>query len=298
MSSRFARLLVLHCSMILAACSGGADSPCTRDSDCPSNFCRADGTCGPTGVDGGTSDSPTDGPAGTCTPNHDGAISVGELPLVAGKMANFRIATNATFDTTGVANGDGTRTWHLDVQLSGDTDHSLALAASTGAWWAASFPTATYAASLSSTSDLLGVFHVDAAAVTLLGVVSPDAGTFRTELSYDPPAKILALPFQAGSTWSSTSTVSGTAQGVISAYSEHYTALVDQVGTMTTPYGDFPVLRVATDLERTAGLATLSTTRTFAWVAECFGSVANATSQDFESASEFNDPAEVRRLTP
>ena len=67
---------------------------------------------------------------------------------------------------------------------------------------------------------------------------------------------------------------------------------------MTTPYGDFPVLRVATDLDRTQGLATLSTRRTFAWVAECFGPVATATSQDFESASEFDHPAEVRRLAP
>jgi hypothetical protein len=221
-----------------------------------------------------------------------------EVPLAAGKMANFRIATDATFDTTGVSNGDGTRTWNLDVQLGGDTDRPLTLAAPTGQWWASAFPTATYSAPLSVGSDLVGVFHVDADAVTLLGVVSPDAGAFRTELEYDPPAKILALPFQAGTTWSSTSTISGTAQGAITAYTENYSALVDQVGTMTTPYGEFPVVRVATDLERTAGLATLATTRTFAWVTECFGSVANATSQDFESASEFNDPAEVRRLAP
>jgi hypothetical protein len=298
MSTRFVRLLVLHCSTVLAACSGNSDAPCTSDSDCASNFCRADGTCGPTDVDAGTSDAPSDSTSGLCTPNHDGSITLPELPLMAGKMANFRFATGATFETAGVSNGDGSRTWNLDVQLSGDTDRPLALASPTGEWWASAFPTATYSAPLSSSSDLRGVFRVDAATVTLLGVVSPDAGSFRTELEYDPPAKILALPFGAGTTWSSTSTVSGTAQGAIVAYTESYSALVDQVGTMTTPYGEFPVVRVATDLERTAGFSTLATTRSFAWIAECFGSVATVTSQDFESASEFDDPAEVRRLAP
>ena len=45
-------------------------------------------------------------------------------------------------------------------------------------------------------------------------------------------------------------------------------------------------------------LSTLLTKRTFAWVAECFGSVATVQSQDFESASEFSSDAEVRRLAP
>jgi hypothetical protein len=295
-----ARILVLQCSTFLAACSGGSGTLCTRDSDCASGFCRADGTCGPAAdVDAGMPDGPAgDGPSALCVPDHDGSVTAGELPLVAGKMATFRIATDATFATAGTANGDGTRSWNLDVQLAGDADRPLALGAPTGQWWAASFPTASYAVPLSASSDLLGVFHVDASALSLLGVVSPDAGAFRTELEYDPPAKILALPFAAGSTWTSTSTVSGVAQGAIVAYTEAYASLVDQVGTMTTPYGEFPVLRVATDLERTSGFTILATTRTFAWMAECFGAVANVTSQDFESASEFDDPAEVRRLAP
>ena len=94
------------------------------------------------------------------------------------------------------------------------------------------------------------------------------------------------------------STVSGLALGVFTAYTERYQSLVDQVGTMTTPYGEFPVVRVATDLRRTSGAAVLLTKRTFSWVAECFGPVANVSSQDFEVDSEFADPAEVRRLAP
>jgi hypothetical protein len=39
-------------------------------------------------------------------------------------------------------------------------------------------------------------------------------------------------------------------------------------------------------------------TRTFTWVAECFGPVATVTSQLYESSDEFSDPAEIRRLAP
>lgn len=290
-------LFVLHCSTIVA-CGGSSGETCTRDDECASHFCKADGTCGPAEIDAAiTGDSP-DGSSALCTPNHDGQISLAELPLIAGRMANFRVSTSATFDTAGVANTDGSRSWDLSGQLAGDADHVIALASPAGAWWEPSFPGATYAAVLAQGSDLQGVFAVDANGVTLLGVVSPAAGAFRTELAYDPPAKILTLPFANGTTWSSTSTISGTAQGAITAYSEKYESRVDQVGTMKTPYGEFPVIRVATDLTRTAGLATLLTKRTFAWSAECFGSVATVSSQDFETGAEFNDPAEVRRLAP
>jgi hypothetical protein len=296
-SLALAAALVLHCSTQLAC--GGAGAACTRDDECASGFCKADGTCGAAEVDAATADdAASDATSELCAPDHDGRITVDELPLIAGRMATFRIASNASFDTAGQANPDGSRRWDLDRALAGDVDRTIALDSPGGAWWQGRFPTATYAVRLAQSSDLLGVFRVEAGAVALLGVVSPEAGSFRTELVYDPPATILALPVAAGATWSSTSTISGTAQGAITAYTERYEARVDQVGTMKTPYGEFPVVRVATDLTRTQGLLTLATNRTFAWLAECFGSVATVTSRDFEASSEFDDPAEVRRLAP
>ncbi len=306
MSRPSALRFVLRCNMIVVSCSaliagcGTTAELCVRDSECESGFCRADGTCGP------ASDSdamppdgmPGDGQTALCTPDHDGSITRAELPLVAGKQANFRIATDATFDTAGTASGNGTRSWNLDLALANDADHEIALLAPTGQWWEASFPTASYAVRLAEGSDLLGVFRVTDTALTLLGVVSPDPGTFRTELEYDPPATILELPVAASDAWTSTSTVSGTAQGAITAYTEKYDATVDVTGTMTTPYGEFPVIRVATDLDRTSLGTPIASTRSFAWMAECFGSVANVTSQSFESSQEFDDPAEVRRLAP
>ena len=300
MSSRRCHLFVLLCSMI-AACGGSNGTTCTTDDQCASHFCKADGTCGMATVDAAPgSDAPaTDGSASQlCAPNHDGTITADEVPLKAGQMASFRIATDATWNTAGHANTDGSRSWDLSGQLANDADSQLALTAAAGTWWAADFPNATYATTLASGSDLQGVFAVDASSVTLLGVVSPTGGTYKTELTYDPAVKILALPFKAGDTWTSTSTVSGYAQGVIVAYTEEYDSSVDQVGTMTTPYGPFPVLRVATDLTRTSGFTTLLTKRTFAWVAECFGTVAKVSGQDNATGTEFSDDAEVERLSP
>ncbi|NUR76450.1 MAG: hypothetical protein HOQ28_09230 [Thermoleophilia bacterium] len=282
------------------SCGGQTGATCTTDEECPSHFCKADGTCGEAEIDAGdgSADAPGDGMSGLCTPNHDGMIALAELPLVAGRSAKFRIATNAMLDTAGTSQGSGSRVWNLAGQLANDSDETIALANPMGTWWKADFPTATYAAPLAAGSDLQGVFLVDSTGVTMLGVVSPQGGTYKTELEYDPPARILAVPFMAGSTWSTTSTVSGYAQGVIVAYTEKYESRVDQVGTMTTPYGDFPAMRVATDLTRTSGLALLLSKRSFAWVAECFGSVATVQSKDFESSSEFSEAAEVRRLAP
>lgn len=300
---------MLLCSMAGAStatlatggCGDDGGAACALNEDCASGFCRADGTCGAAPVDAAPAeDAPPpdgDGATGLCTPNHDGQLVRGEIPLAAGRMATFRVATNPTFATAGTTDVSGRR-WDLTGALAGDQDRVLTLLAPTGTWWAATFPTATYATTLAAGSDLLGVFALTDTELTLLGVVSPAAGTSRTELSYDPPAKILALPITADATWTSTSTVTGLAQGITAYYTEAYASTVDQAGAMVTPYGEFPSLRVATDLTRSYFGSTLLTKRTFAWMAECFGAVANASSQDNEGAAEFTDPAEVRRLVP
>ena len=300
MSYRLLGLIALQCS--IAACGGGGTAQsCVHDDDCASHFCKADGTCAAADSDAGaTADAAPqrDGASGLCAPNHDGHITASEVPLVAGQHATFRIATMATIDTAGTANPDGSRAWDLSVALANDADTMVALTSPAGAWWQPDFAAASYATVLASGSDLAGVFHAEPDGVTLLGVVSPAAGSFKTELTYDPPAKILALPMAAGDTWTSTSTVTGTAQGAFTTYTEKYTSRVDQVGTMKTPYGTFPVVRVATDLLRTSGFATLASSRSFAWVAECFGTIATITSNNLESGSEFTSAAEVRRLAP
>lgn len=292
--------LALAAVLALAgACSTSDPDRCDLATDCPSGYCRADHTCAP--VD--EADAGTDGASGGpdaalgCQPDHDGTLTRAELPMMAGQTARFRIATDATIDTAGQQGAGGQRTWTLASGLPGDQDVTTTLIPPTGQWWAATFPTASYAARLSIDSTLLGVMRLDASGLALLGVVSPEAGVTRTELTYDPPVPLLPTPLAPSASWTTSATVSGLASGVASFYSERYQARVDAVGTMTTPFGAFPVRRIATDLTRTVG-AVITTKRTFGFAAECYGTVATMTSQDYETGSEFTSAAEVWRLIP
>lgn len=278
----------------LAACSSDGEV-CRAASDCASGVCGADGFCqsATEGVD--ASPPPADGATTTtCVPNQDGVIAAGEAPLAAGLSATFRVATNATVDMAGIESS-GSRTWSLSEQLDGDHDLILSLRSAGDRWFSAKFPSATYVTELSSESDLLGVFEVTDSALLLLGVVSPDDGLYRTELAYEPPVRVLSFPFEAGDTWTTDAEVSGLATGVISLYDEDYESLVDASGTLATPYGEFPVLRVRTDLTRVVGAAVV-TRRTYVFVSECFGTVASVVSQDYETDDDFDQAAEVRRL--
>jgi|SRR5688572_9471954 hypothetical protein len=306
MSARFPFAALQHSALCAAAiatgCGGGGADRCDRDEDCASGFCRADGTCAPAEADADPTapdadpSAPDADPSG-CVPDHDGVIARDEVPLAAGVSASFRVALDATVSTAGTQLPSGQREWSLTAALAGDADREVVLAAPGDAWWAEAFPGASYATALSAGSDLLGVFSIDDTRVRLLGVVSPDAGVTRTEIAYDPPVDVLRIPLATDAAWTTETTASGVVSGVIAAYTERYVNAVDAVGTMTTPYGEFPVVRIGVDFRQTLG-AVVTTRRSYAFVAECFGTVATIVSQDYEPDDEFTDAAEVRRIIP
>ncbi len=284
---------------LLGACSSSNPQTCDDHVDCPSGFCRADRTCAPVedGPDAGTDGAMVPDAASGCVPNHDGTLTRSELVMAAGQTATFRIATDVTIDTAGSQGAGGARTWNYTAALTGDAELDVSLLAPAGQWWAATFPTATYATRLSADSTLLGVMRLDDRGLALLGVVSPEAGVSRTELTYDPPVPVVPTPLAPSASWTVTSTVTGVALGVFSAYTERYQSRVDAVGTLIAPFGSFPVRRIAVDLTRTVG-ALITTRRTFAFVSECYGTVATISSQDYETGAEFTRAAEIWRLTP
>lgn len=287
-------------ALAAVACSSSDPATCDDHGDCASGFCRADRTCAPDDQpDGGGGDgdgTEPDAPLG-CAPDHDGTLARDELVMAAGQSVTFRVAIDVPVDTAGTMGAGGARTWTFTAAATGDRDLDLTLLAPAGQWWASSFPTASYAAPLSADSTLLGVMGLDGAGLTLLGVVSPEAGFSRTELTYDPVVPIIPTPLTPSSSWNVTSTVTGVASGVSVFYTERYVGRVDAVGDAVTPFGTFPVRRLAVDLTRTIGAA-VTTRRSFAFVAECYGTVATIASQDHEAESEFTDAAELWRLTP
>jgi len=311
--------------------AAGGTGECSVGADCASGACQA-GRCvaatGGAGGTGGTSSGgsggvsgaagqPSDGgPGGTggtssggsggsagaggcttaCCPNHDGVIERKEVPLMAGLSAKFVAAENAPVDTAGTQSG-GTRTWDLAGSLPGDHLALVATQSVKGTWYEKNYPGASYASKLSDTQSLLGVFQINSTSLQLLGVVSPNGGNTRTQLKYAPPVTVLAFPLKIGKTWSSTSNVTGFAQGLPVNYTEKYAYKTDAEGTMKTPFADFPVLRTQVVLARTVGLVT-TTVRTYLFTTECFGTIASIVSKDNEPNAEFTTAAEVQRLTP
>ncbi|MFO0554112.1 MAG: hypothetical protein U0271_37370 [Polyangiaceae bacterium] len=306
----------------LAACISGSPigQSCETGADCESGACHegtcvsasgggdvggsgtggsgmgGDATVGGSGTGGDATGGSGTGGSGVCSPNHDGSITRAEVPLAPGLDAKFRIAGDVTFDTSGdmVA---GTQTWDMSGNLSGDHAVLLETLDITGAWYADTFPGASYAVRLSDSSDLLGVFEITSDSLLLRGVVSPADGITKTELTYDPPVVVLAFPLQKDDTFQTTSTVTGYASGVYSIYTETYENQVDARGDLITPFSTFDVLRVRVDLTRIVG-ALVTTQKTFAFVTECFGTVATIASQLGETGTEFSDVSEIKRLTP
>jgi hypothetical protein len=194
-------------------------------------------------------------------------------------------------------NSDGSRTWDLTPPLSGDHAEPVDTLALGAQWFGKDFASASYAARLSDSSDLLGVFLITDTDLELVGVASPMTGAMQTELHYAPPVVVLQFPIQMNGTWTTTSTVTGQAEGVAVLYTETYQSAVDARGTLKTPYATFDVLRVDTLLTRVVG-ALVTTTRTFSFVTECFGSVASIASNTDELVQEFTTAAVVSRLAP
>jgi predicted small secreted protein len=312
------------------ACTTNGAIECRVGADCASGACSAAGRCvttsgapdagqldgespsedggvTPPSPDGATSvpDSPVvpgEDAGATCVPNGDGTITRDEVPMQVGLRATYLVADNATWDTTGTIGDAGTRSWDLTGSLAGDRSFLFTALTPSGTWWASSYPAATFAMQLEAAQTLLGVYQVSDEALSLLGIVSPTNAAPVTETTYATPIPTLQFPFSLGSTWTTTSNVSGTVSGVVFAapYTEKYVTTVDAAGEMNTPFATFPVLRVRTLLTQTVGLV-VNYTESFVWIAECFGPVAaasTASSQTMPTTTEFSSDAEVRRLSP
>ncbi len=314
---------------LLGACSSDrAARTCTVNADCASGQCRADGTCAPAGngsEDGGAPDAPgTDGdttpvdgsadtktnpPAdsGVCTANADGIITVDEVPLRAGLKGTFKATTSdVKVSTAGTASEGGTqRQWDFSAALTGDHTMVLETMPLTGQWFASDYPGATYAARLSDKTDFLGIFAVTPAALELRGIVSPAAGTRQTKIKYDPAISTLSFPLQMGKKWEVTATASGDIPLTFNAsYTEQYKFEVDAEGEMKTSssLNAFKVMRVNVLLKKTPSFSIVSYyTRSYVYVAECFGSIAKVVSAVDQTSAppvDFTDATEVQRLAP
>jgi hypothetical protein len=227
-------------------------------------------------------------------------VTRAETPMGAGLRAAFRVAAPAEVDTAGEDLGGGRRRWDLSAALADAPRVEVRTAALDGAWFAADFPSATYVSALAGGSELLGVYEAAEGALRLLGVVSPtrEPGAF-TRLVYDPPVDLLRFPMRLGDAWRTTAVVSGTFEGLPALYTETHAATVGAAGDALVPFSSTPfaVLRVDLELTKVVG-ALVTTLRSQSYLAECFGPVAAARSEEYELDVEFSRAAELRGLSP
>src|SRR5579859_2775239 len=220
-------LAALAATAAAGACSSSSPQ-CHVGADCASGACDSGGRCVPVAsssggdaatpveagveaaAEGGVEAAPAGDAASGCVPNHDGTVTRGELPMLAGVHASYAIAESVTMSTAGTAQPGGAVDWDFSGALSGDHVVTITTDAPAGQWFASKFGTATYTTKLSDTQTLLGVFQATQAALLLQGVVTPTSASPQTAVSYAPAATILAVPMQVATTWTSTSTVSGT----------------------------------------------------------------------------------------
>lgn len=304
---------------LIAACADTPTRECRVGADCASGICEASGQCTREVISGGpeagtyadgaaTEDAPSsdapgdDGALPGCKPNKDGTITRDEVPIAAGLHATYKIGKNEDVSTAGTPAAGGKRVWDFSTPLASDVSVLVETLPLGGKWYASKFAGATYASKLQEGSELLGVFETSPGALLLRGVVSPSdmPASSKTELTNTPPVSVLKFPLTMGAQWNTDTNVGGTAQGValFGTYTEKYTSEVDAAGELHTPLGTFDVLRVKVVLVRTIGVLPSTTIRTFAYVTECYGTIATVTSTDNETNEEFTRAAEIRRISP
>ena len=247
-----------------------------------------------------------------CQPVGDGTIRRSEFPVEIDAAVPYEFALDVEVDITG-EEIDGTTVWDFEEVDGDDFVEELEIHDPDEFWFGDEFPEATYAARLSAAEDELGIYQVTDDALLLLGLATPhgpESDDDHTHIEYDPEIDVLSFPFEVGDTWETEVEASGE-YAEVSSYSGHdetYRVEVDDAGEVITPYATFDVLRVYTVREHPTSdildpcwyniyLSCDVETRVVSYVAECFGTVARVISHEDEGDEEFNDAAEVMRLT-
>ncbi|MEZ4393088.1 MAG: hypothetical protein R3A48_18530 [Polyangiales bacterium] len=252
----------------------------------------------PTPTDGGFITLPDSGGV-ACRPNFDGVIARDEVVFAPGVEVRYRTnpsGTAAPVDTRGVDAGNGRRRW--DFSSPAGDRVTLSLQRAEGQWFAATFPTAQYAAALDPRRSDLGVYRAGDAAVELLGVVGA-AESAGTSVVYESPVEILRFPLRVGATWTveTRTRPDATVERLPVASQDRYLVVVDARGEVRTPAITFTdALRVRVEVTQRFPSGSGARRIQYLWMAECYGEVARITSTDGELNPDFTSASEYRRL--
>ncbi|MDB4967401.1 MAG: hypothetical protein JWN44_3090 [Myxococcales bacterium] len=231
-----------------------------------------------------------------CTGNNDGVISNDELSFPVGVSVNY---LGNPAGTTVKVSPDGTLTaagpeWDF-TSTAGDV-HKLTIEPIAGKWFAASFPTASYATTTDLATNTLGIFRVTPDALLILGYASEAPN--QTLLVYDQPVISFRFPASVGQSWiSAAHVVNGTLNGMPYAGLDTYKISVDARGKAVLPFLSFDnTLRVHVDLTSTVPGGLSLNRIQYLFFHECYGELGRMVSVPNEPNETFTDAGEFRRL--
>jgi hypothetical protein len=238
-----------------------------------------------------------------CLPNLDGRIDSAEaaprLDATASYLASPPGETRPVA-LVGSVDGEGRRVWRLDASFASDRGVSSGARAVTSAWYASSFPGATFAAALDADGALVGVYSHDEAALRLHGLASVDAAPAggKTLIVYDEPVALLRFPLEPGVSWVAVGRVDdGVLRGLPYVGEDRYELRDDAVGRVELPDLVFTQAhRVRTTLTVAPAAGAEVVTRQTAFVFECFGEIARATSVPGEPSDDFTLASALTRF--
>lgn len=233
-----------------------------------------------------------------CVPDLDGVITAAELPVVLDQGLPVRISTDVAIDVAGRGGPDALR-WDWSDDRAGDELTEARAIALDDQWYAGSFPGGRFVIPFDDATD--AIYAADDRGLYLLGLASVNAepASARTLLPYAAPVAVLRLPLAVGDRWTETATITGgTLRGLPYNGSDRYQVSVDASGELHLPYVRFTAaLRVRTTVTSTPAIGGASTVvRQAAFLSECFGEVARATSRVDEPSDDFTTAATVRRF--
>jgi hypothetical protein len=231
-----------------------------------------------------------------CTANNDGVITRDEFPFVLGASARYLQnpdGTTATVDPVGQDGPDGPA-W--DFTSTEGVAVDLPIVSLSGAWYASSFPDATYATYTDLATKTLGIFRLSDTALEILGYASESPN--QTLLVYDQPVALVRFPVQVGNGYVTVGhIVNGTFNGLPVAETDTYSISVDEKGVVVLPYlrvANTLRVRVALDQALPGGITTHTIQLLF--MRECVGEVGRMVSKANETDPNFTSAALFRRL--
>jgi hypothetical protein len=209
--------------------------------------------------------------------------------------------TTVQVNLDGVVDDQGQRVWDFSVDDGSDQIAQITAQPLAGKWYASAFPSGQFVSANDLGGTLEAVYRKTDDTLFLLGLASsqehPSDG--QTLYVYDAPVALYHFPLAVGGSWTSVGEIhGGTFHGLPYAGTDTYAVSVVAAGVLDLPDLDFSqALQVQTTVtvHPSAGLDVVTQQR--AWLFECYGEVARATSATGESNPDFTTAAEFRRFT-